>query len=456
MKKLLSLFLVVVLLAGMVPAALADGEPIDETPVEEIIDEALGEPIDEPAEEIPEEPAADPAGEPAEEEAEEITDGPAEEAEDETPIEVPVEEPEEEPAADGAAISVSGTLNAYQFSDNAELELKGDTKLTINADKTIKRIFGDYALTITVESGKTLTVNNTSGHAIDVKSLTVNGPGTLRVTGSKDGLNTDKDISITGVYLDVTAGTDCLYSDNGDITVNCNASLRSTGGRAVFAPWGKITLDGELTAVTIDDDAPCIQSGGTQGSYFHTGEIIFQKGTFTVNAKSAAVYSMWGDITVSGNLKATSSEGIAILSNRVTNVDNAPTGTITIDDATVEAKGANYGIRCAGNIVIMDSNVTASGASYAIYAEKGFTVSSMLSVLTPGISQIKGSTIVNSYGDPATTVVIGPPRITGTAKMTYPGDRVYVGDTVSLELTAIPEVKACHFSSSLYPLLSCT
>ena len=96
----------------------------------------------------------------------------------------------------------------------------------------------------------------------------------------------------------------------------------------------------------------------------------------------------------------------------------------------------------------MDAEITASGSDYGIYAEDGFTVSSRLQVLTPVGGQIKGDTVVDSGGATATTVKIGLTPIPGTAKMTYPEDKLYVGDTVGLSLSGVPSPHSIQWEIS--------
>ena len=467
MKKRIFAFLMAMLLClSYVPGVFASEEAEEPQPAEEteVVEDA--EPIEdaEPVEEAEpiEEAAPVEEAEPVEEAAPVEETDPVEEAE---PVEEadlveevePVEEaePAEEPAPAAEApaldgVTISGTLNAYQFSDNAALELKGDTTLNINADKTIQSISGSYSLTINIQSGKTLTVKNTNGHAISVSALTVSGSGAFVVTASKDGLNSDGDINITGVSITVTAEGNGVYSHDGGISMDCTATVKSTGGSAICAPWGKITLGGNIMASTIDGESYGIECGGTRNSSLHLGQISFREGgTYTVTAKGAAVYAFAGFIEISGHLTATSSEGIAVLSNIITGFSNGDLkGTITIDGAVVEANGEYTGIRCGGNIVIMGSEITASGSSYAIYAGDGFTMDSRLQILTPGTGKFQGSTVVYSGDVVAKTVVIGLKRITGTAKLIYPGDKVYVDDTVSLELTDVPATRSIQWERS--------
>ena len=400
MKKCLSFLLVFVMLLTLVPTALAS--------------EKIGE----------------------EEVTQEVTEG-------------PIDIPEEEPALDGASFNVeSGSHYISQFPQGAALVLKGDCVITVDRDQMIESISGGKALTITIESGKTLTVNNTDGHAIDIYSLTVNGPGTLVVNASRNGIYTNKDIAVTGGTLNVSSVAECVYSMHGSVSLNCTADLQCSGGCAVLSRAGVIHLGGSITAVTTDDDSPCILCGGVDGDSVYSGGIVFNEGVYDLTAKANAVDCAFGDIDISGNLKAVSTEGAAIMSHKADVFGSIVTGTITMNGAKIEARGSTDGVYCGGNIVIMDSEVFACGSDYAIYAGSGFTIGARLAVLTPGTGQIKGDTVVYSGDQIAKTVEIGLPRIPGTAKLIYPGDRVYVDDTVSLELTDVPSSRSIQWERS--------
>ena len=408
MKKLLSILLAAVLLLSLAPTALAE-EPMDEP-------EAAGEAV-----------IADDIAEEAEEG---VTEPAAEEGS------VIGEEPADEPALDGVDIS-GGTHNISQIAQGASLVLKGDATIVVDRDQTLGSISGNKALTLIFQNGKTLTVNNTNGHAVDIYSLTASGSGTLDVRASKNGIYTDRDIDISGVSLIVSSVRECVYSRNGNVSVRCSADLRATDGCALYARMGELRLAGDITAVTTDDDSPCILSGGTDGSSVSSGYICFEDGAFSVTAKDDAVECSFGDIEITGTLKASSSQGNAIVSNPANLSGSTVTGKITFNGADVEANGRTRGIYCGGEIFIADSEIYASGSDYAIYAGEGFTVGARLSVVTPDTGKIQGNTVM--YGStPATTVRIGLTRIPGAVEMIWPGEVPYVGDTLRLSLTGVP------------------
>ena len=384
MKKLLPFLLAFLLLAGLCVPAAASGEADFQEPGN----------IIEPAEDEDTE-ATDAA------EGEETPAGAEESA-----APTPDDEPAETPETDGA--NASGSVYASQLTEGEALTLKGDTSFVVDTDRTLRSISGSHTLTITIQSGKTLTVNNPDGHGISVSSLTVSGPGTLRVTASKDGLNTKNDISISCGSLVVDSRVDCIYASYGSITLNCDADLHSSGGMAIFARMDPLTLSGNITAVTTDEDSSCIRSGGSDGESIYAGHIRFLGGTFNITANGDAVCSHFGEMEITGKLNAVSNAGNAIVSYRGNVFGTYITNTVTINGAEIEARGKKNGIYCGGEIVIIDSEISASGSEYGIYAGKGFTIGANL---VSHSGQIRENTIIASSGNPATQAVIGLPRV---------------------------------------------
>lgn len=404
MKKLLSILLVLVLLLSPVPASLAseEADAAAKESIEEDADETIEEIINETTEEI----------------IEENIDENAEEAMEDSAAKTPGEEPIDEPAVEAPALDgVSGSLDISQVAQDASLVLKGDTTITVDRDQTLRSISGGHSLTLIIQPGRMLTVNNQSGHGIDVSSLTVSGSGALVVTASRNGIYTDGDIDITGITLHVDSVGEGVYSRNRSVTMDCDATLLSTGGSAIYARLGSVILGGNITATTTDNDSPCILSGGTDGTYVSSGYIRFNEGMYTVTARDNAVCCSFGKIDITGYLKAASSEGYGIVSYLADLFGSPAFDTITFNGAQVEARGASRGIYCGGDIVIMDSLITASGSGTAICAHKGFTMGSKLSILTPEGGYIKGDTIVDPNGDAASLVEIGTERISGTASL---------------------------------------
>ncbi len=182
------------------------------------------------------------------------------------------------------AADVSGTINVSSLADNAELKLTGATTLNIDVDKTIKSIRGNYALTI--QGSKTLTVNNSNGDGIAVGTLVSSAK--LNITASKAGLNINNDIRVTGGSLDVNAGSDGIYSDEGKIEINCNTVVKSSGGRAIYAQ-GDISLAGNLTAETTAAKKECIRAGYAKDSGFTISSISIIGTTIEVTSVSRSM-----------------------------------------------------------------------------------------------------------------------------------------------------------------------
>ena len=145
MKKLLSILLVLVLLLSLVPASLAseEADAAAKESIEEDADETIEEIINETTEEI----------------IEENIDENAEEAMEDSAAKTPGEEPIDEPAVEAPALDGdTTTVYASSLQDDEILVLTGTTKLVMDVNKTLRSIYGGYALT--VEGSGRLTVSN--------------------------------------------------------------------------------------------------------------------------------------------------------------------------------------------------------------------------------------------------------------------------------------------------------
>lgn len=169
-----------------------------------------------------------------------------------------------------AATNVSGTTYASNLVANDNIVLTGNTVLFMNTDLTLTGISGDY--TLEIQGSNTLTVNNPNGNAISVSSLNTIS-ASLNITGSKDGLNVDQDITISGGSLVVHAGVDGVYSRNGSITMNGTFNLTSTNGRAIYARIGNVAITGDITASTSSSRMSAIEAGLADNSGFAPGNI---------------------------------------------------------------------------------------------------------------------------------------------------------------------------------------
>ena len=236
MKKLLSLLLVFLLLAGLGVPALASGEAAEETPGGET-----------PAESIA--PETPDTGELAAEEVDYTTkESPASEAAIDGPALI-----EAAPAQDGL-VSVSGSDHLTQFASGTPLELTGDYTLYVDCDKTLGSIRGGEGrhLSIVFEGDYTLTVvNDSGGHGISVGYLNVSGGGTLYVNAGADGLHIDKNIEVSGTALTIWAAADGIYSRYGSITLT-DCGLHITGQEEGLCAPADITLtrcDGSVSGL---------------------------------------------------------------------------------------------------------------------------------------------------------------------------------------------------------------
>ena len=339
---------------------------------------------------------------------------------------------DEEPPVVSETVTATGTIYASKLADNTELVLKGKTTLVMDTARTLKSISGSFALVI--EGNNKLAVKNTNGHAIAVKSVTCSAP--LSITASKDGLNADQDINLSGV-LSVSSGVDGVYSRSGSVTILRDAAI-AAGDNAIETPNGDISVVASLTAVSESSKKACLQAGHAENMGFNTGSIALTGERINISSEGDGIYIPCGDLNISGNCTVTSSRGIAI---RVSYIDATGIGGGIYGEGnvwingTLKAQGKTFGISSAGAITISGGPLAASGSEHAIYAYSGnIDIKYPLSIIKPVSGKVKGKTIVDSGNTTATYVEIANIVLSqiGTVVLT---SGAVVGQTVSIGYT---------------------
>ncbi|MBR1808025.1 MAG: Ig-like domain-containing protein [Paludibacteraceae bacterium] len=337
------------------------------------------------------------------------------------------------------AVNISGNVNVSSIAADAELVLTGNTTLNMDADKYIRGIKGDYALTI---SGDKQLVINTGNHGIAVSSLTI--AANINIDCSKDGLNTDNDILIKSGSVTIDAGKDAIYSRNGNITIqngfikaecgtNCAAIYAKAGNvkissgttiargakYGIIADVGSITLGGSVTAtaagwaVTAQKDISVLNGQTTAKSC--GGAILSTQGSVNISADvdaastgdgACGIYAKTGINISGGNVSASCSvNGSAILCGN---------GNVNITGGNVTTSGAKYGIGTDNGSINVSAKVSSKGC-WAMASTNGIHIIPPYAILSP-VGATAGKTISNPTNPnmPQSYVLIGIPPLSGT------------------------------------------
>jgi|GEM_PF-4016594 len=284
--------------------------------------------------------------------------------------------------ASAEEVSVSGNVYASDLPDGADVIITGNTTLSIDANKTISSISGDYELTLSGSSAYTLKVIAASGDAINVKRATISG--------------------------NVTAETSSGYGIH--ITGEHNASLTDltiTSGTVNAAGEGGINVDSgmlEITGGTVTATAK-----GFNGAMSSNSTMTISGGTVTAEASWNQALSCYYGIEIGENAKVTVT----------TNSDYYPaiSGGISslILNGEVKASGGKYGAVAGKNISINGGNIFLAGSEAAVEAarnnpdgELSIDPSCMpLTYPVGGRVSDDKTTVVDSDGVTAKQVVVG-------------------------------------------------
>jgi len=167
--------------------------------------------------------------------------------------------------------------------------------------------------------------------------LTINGPGSLKVTGTfKDGIASKDNLKITGGTIAVEAvndalrGRDCIGIKGGVITVNAGADgLQATNDED--AQRGFVSIDGGTLHIT----------AGTDGVQAETS-VLVTAGAIDITSGGGAAggagsgQGNWGPPTAASDVDSTSAKGLKAA------------GIVTIQGGTVRIASSDDGVNVSG------------------------------------------------------------------------------------------------------------
>ncbi|MGX7201169.1 hypothetical protein BCR22_01070 [Enterococcus plantarum] len=295
--------------------------------------------------------------------------------------------------------------------------------------------------------------------------LTINGSGTLDVTGNySNGIRSKDDLVITNGVLNITAKNNAIKGKDSVSIANGTFSLKTTEGDGIQAnnstdtDKGWVALDGGTYTIQSGNDGIQAetnlsiaksdlkiqtasgyndQSIDTTASYKGlkaAGNIIIDDGTFDINTADDAIHSNATVTINNGTFSLTSGDdGIhadtdLLINNGKITVSQSYEGlegaTVTINDGDISVKASDDGINAAGGSSGEDGQEGQFGADS--FGEPGSGGDSTKFIEING-----GATYVNSDGDgidsngdvrmTAGTLIVNGPTDSGNGALDYDG-----------------------------------
>lgn len=295
--------------------------------------------------------------------------------------------------------------------------------------------------------------------------LTINGSGTLDVTGNySNGIRSKDDLVITNGVLNITAKNNAIKGKDSVSIANGTFSLKTTEGDGIQAnnstdtDKGWVALDGGTYTIQSGNDGIQAetnlsiaksdfkiqtasgyndQSIDTTASYKGlkaAGNIIIDDGTFDINTADDAIHSNATVTINNGTFSLTSGDdGIhadtdLLINNGKITVSQSYEGlegaTVTINDGDISVKASDDGINAAGGSSGEDGQEGQFGADS--FGEPGSGGDSTKFIEING-----GTTYVNSDGDgidsngdvrmTAGTLIVNGPTDSGNGALDYDG-----------------------------------
>lgn len=246
--------------------------------------------------------------------------------------------------------------------------------LTINAPKQAIKINSDASVTLTLEGTSTLTGGD--GYAAvepvyesteKMASLTIEGDGTLNVTGGTDSAGIGGSKKTLGVYGNITIKSGVINANSGNhrgwtgaaaIGSSDNpANGTSTGSyKYVDSPWGVITIDGG----TVTARADYIGAGIGGGNHCDSGVVVINGGTVDAQGHTG-IGCGYGSSRDSGN-GGDKGPGYYYADVTITG-GTVLARALDADDTNFSGAGIGGGEYSDAKITITGGNVTAYGAN---------------------------------------------------------------------------------------------
>ena len=338
-----------------------------------------------------------------------------------------------------ATVDVSETVSVSTLADNAEVRLTSATTITVDADKVIKNISGDFPLTI--QGSKRLIISS-GGHGISVSSLHCSAD--LVISAKKDGLNIDQDILIENCDVSIDVKHDGIYSRHGSIEIRSGYVISACGTNynAIVSKEGNVTIGSGAVVDAWGAKQAIDVSNGTFTSYGKVNakaagwaiwarQVYVRGGSVTAKACGPALTASAGDMEIDGDVEAVSTydganslmakNNLIIRSGKVyaeceTNgtAVEAKDGNIELLGGSLEAHGAKYGIY-SGKQIIVAGDMKVSG--FWAFWSQNIIIRDPYQILAPSDGTATRNTIVDGSGQWVQNVVIGTKPLNGSVSI---------------------------------------
>ena len=331
-------------------------------------------------------------------------------------------------AASARVSSRAGTtINAFGgtaiYAENGEISLSGIT----NIEATKNAIYAANATNgnITINGNLTAETTSNTAYAVVGKNITLNG-GTMNITSIANAVvahgNMTLSGNITAIATSEKAGA-FNTRDGGNLLIKDGSVITgSAAGFGIYAA-GNITMQG----------GSLVARGYTGTAIQSESGYISLTGTINTKGLENAIYAQSasnGNITVNGNLTAetTGDTSYGVVGKNITlnggtmNITSVANAVVSYGDMTLsgniiatstKATSVALNSRDGGSIIFKKGDFEISGAGQAIYSAGSIALNTTLAIITPTNGKIYGNTIADSKNNAATYVHIGyTPKVT--------------------------------------------
>ncbi len=247
---------------------------------------------------------------------------------------------------------ISGTLNNGFISvdayDSSKVWIKLDGVNITSSDNACIRVEEADKVFLTLAEGsenflssgaefsESALADGTGGAIFARDDLTINGSGSLTITGEyKHGIDANDDLIITGGTINVTAAKDGLHANDSLRIMNTDLTVSAgDDGLAVSGEGGYLVIESGKVSITSEDDA------------VHTaGDITISGGTVNISAGDDGIHSDTGILITDGIVNISKCyEGIEAVTIDIAGGDI----TINPSDDGINANGGSGGFGMMG------------------------------------------------------------------------------------------------------------
>ena len=331
-------------------------------------------------------------------------------------------------AASARVSSRAGTtINAFGgtaiYAENGEISLSGIT----NIEATKNAIYAANATNgnITINGNLTAETTSNTAYAVVGKNITLNG-GTMNITSVANAVVANGNMTLSGNITAIATSEKAgafNTRDGGNLLIKDGSVITgSAAGFGIYAA-GNITMQG----------GSLVARGYTGTAIQSESGYISLTGTINTKGLENAIYAQSasnGNITVNGNLTAetTGDTSYGVVGKTVTlngskmNIISVANAVVSYGDMTLsgniiatstKATSVALNSRDGGSIIFKKGDFEISGAGQAIYSAGSIALNTTLAIITPTNGKIYGNTIADSKNNAATYVHIGyTPKVT--------------------------------------------